>query len=312
MISSIFGKTKPIVYLILLGFLFLFYWGCHLLLFDKSYTAPEIAFRLLVVTVLMFSVFVVNFIVSRNQVTGQHSYAMLYFTLLVVVFPETLVDNNAIFCAFFLLLASRRFISMRSEREMKAKIFDTSLWIGIASLFYDWAILYLIALYVAIYFYDPKNYKNWFLPLSGLLAVALVKIAADMAMTGSSDLLAHYDFKIRLGDSFVYMWQHHTKLLTYAGAVVIVGFATFVRMGTLGLGRIITMRLIAITATLGLVISLFETDLMHFPVLITFFPAAAIFAKYVETIRKNNLKELALLASVLIPFLWLLLQPVIK
>lgn len=312
MISSIFGKTKPIVYLILLGFLFFFYWSCHYFLFDKSYAVPEIAFRMLVIGVLMFTVFIVNFIVSRNQITGAHSYAMLYFTLLVVVFPEILVDNNAIFCAFFLLLASRRFISMRSEREMKLKIFDASLWIGIASLFYDWSLLYLAALYVAIYFYEPKVLKNWFLPLSGLLAVALVRIAVDMAATGSSDLLAHYDFEIKLGNSFLRLWEHHTKLLTYAGLVVITGFATFVRMGTLGLGRIITMRLIAISATIGLIISLFETDFNHFPVLITFFPAAAIFAKYVETIRKKNLRELALLASVLVPFLWLLLQPVIK
>lgn len=312
MISSIFGKTKPIVYLILLGFLFLFYWGSHYFLFDREYLLPEISFRMLVIFVLMFSVFIVNFIVSRNQVTGTHSYAMLYFTLLIVVFPETLVDPNAIFCSFFLLLATRRLISMRSEREMKAKIFDAALWIGVASLFYDWSILYLIVLYVAIYFYDPKDLKNWFLPLSGLFAVALVKLAVEMSQDGTATLFSSFDFQVNIHRTFTAMWEHHTKLLSYAALVVIVGFLTFIRLGALGLGRIITMRLIAIAATLGLIISILETDLMHFPVLITFFPASAIFAKYVETIRKRNFRELTLIASVLVPFLWLLLQSVIK
>ncbi len=312
MISSIFGKTKPIVYLILLGFLFIFYWTSHYLLFDRQYTLPEIAFGLLVVMVLMFSVFVVNFIVSRNQITGPHSYAMLYFTLLIVAFPETLADTNAIFCAFFLLLASRRIISMRSEREMKSKVYDAALWIGVGSLFYDWALLYLVVLYVAIYFYEPKEIKNWFLPASGLATVALIKLAWEMAQGETTGLFSDYDFQVSLHRSFLALWEHHTKLLTYATLVVIVGFMTFIRLGSLGLGRIITMRLIAIAATTGLVISLLETDLMHFPVLITFFPAAAIFAKYLETIRKKNLRELTLLGSILLPFAWLILQAVIK
>ena len=48
---------------------------------------------------------------------------------------------------------------MRSSRETKFKIFDATIWILVSSLFYDWALLYLILVYAAIYFYEPKNVR---------------------------------------------------------------------------------------------------------------------------------------------------------
>ncbi|HET8737383.1 MAG TPA: hypothetical protein VFM69_12365, partial [Pricia sp.] len=62
MISLIFGKTKPVNYIIILGFLFLFYWFAHFLLFDRIYSAGELLPHLLLLGTLMFSVFVVDFI----------------------------------------------------------------------------------------------------------------------------------------------------------------------------------------------------------------------------------------------------------
>ncbi len=152
MISSIFGKTKPVNYLLLLGFLSVFYWAIHLLRFDRGYSPEEVVVQLLLLGVLCFSVFLVNFIVKRNQITGSNAFAMLYFVLLIVLFPEVLIEPNAIMCSFFLLLASRRLISLKSLRNIKLKIFDATLWTAVASLFYDCAPLFLILVFVAIYF----------------------------------------------------------------------------------------------------------------------------------------------------------------
>src|SRR5690606_9238103 len=103
---------------------------------------------------LMFTIFIVDFIVKRNRLSGTNSFALMYYTLLMVVFPEVLIDSNGIFCSFFLLLSIRRIISLRSLRDVKLKLFDATLWIMVASLFYEWALLYLIVVFAGLYFYD--------------------------------------------------------------------------------------------------------------------------------------------------------------
>ena len=79
MISSFFGKTKPINYIILIAFIFIFYWFVHFVVFDKSYGIEELALQLVVLAILAFGLFVLNFIVKRNKVTGTHSYVILIF-----------------------------------------------------------------------------------------------------------------------------------------------------------------------------------------------------------------------------------------
>ena len=308
MISSIFGKTKPVNYLLLLGFLFVFYWLMHFLRFEKSYTPEQIVFRLLLLGVLFFSVFLVNFVVKRNQITGTNSFVMLYYILLMVLFPEVLLDENAILCSFFLLLASRRLISLKSLKDIKLKIFDATIWTVVASLFYDWALLYLILVFVAVYFYEPRNFRNWLVPLTGIVAVTLIA-GSFLVVVGLPDYLKeHYSFSLSLDRDFSTLWDYRTKLIIYTFLIILTGFLAFVKMGKLGLGKIITVRLIALSMTIGLAVTFLKTNAEVYPVLITFFPAATLITKYVEVIKRSKVKEMVLIVSVILPFILLLIK----
>ena len=114
MISGIFGKTKPINFIILQGFLFVFYWFVNFVLYKNHYGPEKLVTKFVALGILLFSVFLVDFIVKRNQITATNSFAILYFTMLIVIFPEVLLDDNSIFCNFFLLLALRRLLSLKS------------------------------------------------------------------------------------------------------------------------------------------------------------------------------------------------------
>ena len=308
MISSIFGKTKPVNYLLLLGFLFGFFWLIHFVRFDRRYSPEQLAIQTLLLAILCFCVFIVNFIVKRNQVTGGNSYAILYFVLLIVLFPRVLLDGNAIGCTFFLLLAFRRLLSLRSLRNIKLKIFDASLWVAVSSLFYDWALIFMVLVYLAIYFYEPKNFKNWLVPLSALITALLIS-SSLLVLRGLPDFLEeHYRFSLSLDRDFTALKAYNTKLLLYSVLVILTGFLAFLKMGTLGLGRILTVRLVAIALTIGLAVTFLKTDKTVFPVLITFFPAATLITKYVEVIKRPNVKEVVLILSVVSPFVVLLLN----
>lgn len=312
MISLIFGKTKPINYIIVLTFLFLFYWFVHFFLFNRIYAPGALLWQTLILGTLFFSIFTVNFIVKRNKITRGNSFSILFYALLTVVFPETLLDANAILCSFFLLLATRRLISMRSSRDIKFKIFDATLWVLVSSLFYDWAVLYVILVFAAIFFYDPKNIRNWLVPFAGLFAVYMITKSILILADQEQFLAAHYQFNFTWDIAYFSYWGHSTKLVLFAGITFLTGLLAFVKLGKAGFGRVVTMRLIAFSFVIGLVVSLLKLSDNVYPVMVTFFPAVVFMTRYVESIRRARLKEVLLIATIIVPFLVLMAGMAIK
>ncbi|MCM4165934.1 MULTISPECIES: hypothetical protein [unclassified Arenibacter] len=312
MISSIFGRTKPINYIILLVFLFIFYWFVHFFVFQKSYSPKQLLGQTAILGILSFSIFVVNFIALRNKITGGNSLAILFYILLIVLFPEVLIDANAIFCSFFLLLSIRRILSFRSLKDIKLKIFDATFWIMIASLFYDWAILYLLVVIVAIYFYEPKNIKNWLVPFAAIIAMALIMLAV-LALGNNMDFLwNHYYFDFRFNAVYFYDWSNSTLLFLYVSIVLLCGFLAFLKLGSLGVGKIVTMRLIVLLFFIGLLVKVLKSTPETHPILITFFPAVVFITTYIQSIKKASLREIVLMVSVIVPFIVFLTNTLMK
>ena len=312
MISLIFGKTKPINYIIVLSFLFLFFWFVQFFLFPRIFSPSELAQPVLTLSALIFSVFLVNFIVKRNKITGLNSFTILFYALLTVIFPETLVDTNAVCCSFFLLLATRRLVSLRSSKDTKLKVFDATLWVLIASLFYDWAVLYLLLVFAAIYFYEPKNIKNWLVPFAGLFTVFMISVCVLILVGRENFLAQHYEFEISLNAAYFSYWGHSTKLIFFALITLLTGLLAFLKLGKAGFGRVVTMRLIALSFCIGLILSVLKLSDNVYPVIITFFPAAVFMTKYIESIRRARVKEILLIAALIIPFLVLLTGAIIR
>ncbi|WP_276168594.1 hypothetical protein [Zobellia alginiliquefaciens] len=312
MISIIFGKTKPINYIIVLSFLFVFYWFAHFSLFERIYSLSQIFWKFFILSVLFFSVFVINFIVKRNKVTGANSFTILFYGLLMVVFPETLIDSNAIFCSFFLLLAMRRLISIRSLKNIKFKIFDATIWILVSSLFYDWAMLFLILVVAAIYFYEPKNIRNWLVPFAAIFTVLMIAECV-LVLYGAPDFFVeHYKFEVSPSITYFSYWGHSTKLILFTLTTLVAGVLAFVKLGKSGFGRVITMQLIGLSFILGLVLNILLLSDNVYPVMVMFFPAAVFMTKYIESLRRANIKEIILMAAVIIPFLVLTTSIAIK
>ncbi len=312
MISSIFGKTKPINFIIVLSFLFLTYWVVHFFLFDKAYDTFELVLQVLYFGVLAFSIFVVDFIVKRNKITAANSFAILFYALLILVFPETLADSNAIFCSLFLLLATRRLISIRSLKNIKLKIFDATLWVMVSSLFYEWAVLYLILIFLAIYIYEPKNVRNWMVPFAGIFTVFMIAYCVLILANQPEFLVHHYEFQFDFNVTYFSKWINSTKLVSYVLLTIFAIIFAFLKLGKAGLGQIVTMRLIGFSFVLGLILKILTSSADAHPIMVTFFPASIFISNYVESIKKPNIKEVVLIVSIFVPLLILLTTLVIK
>ena len=303
MISSIFGQSKPINYIIILGFLVLIY-GVFSLDQLREFDSPEkFLLHLTILGVLLFSIMVVNFIVKRNQISGTNDFTIFYYALLIALFPEVMTDYNAIMSSFFLLLSMRKLISLKSLKNIKLKLFDATLWIVAASLFYDWVLLFIVLVYICIYTYEPKNFRNWLVPLAALLTSAILMYSVLLLIGNTSFIENHYRFLIFTDSNPLFSVKGGIKILLYLLLVLVTGIVAFVKLGKLGMGKIVTMRIIAISFFIGMVVTFFKSSETISPVMITFFPASVLFTKYIEVIKRVNIKEVTLILSMVVPLM---------
>ena len=299
MISSFFGKTKPINNIVFASFLFLFYiTNVFFQLVDQRIN-QFISLEMILFAVLLVSVFITNQIVRTEKATESNSYAMLFFVLLIVTFSDELVLQNVLFANFFLLLAFWRILSIKSTKNVKHKIFDASLLIAIASLFYDWALAFMLLVFFVIGVYDRKTFKNWLVPLLGVGTIFILAFTV-LKLKGSLNFFEdHYQFSLGLFTSKSFFQVLNIKTLIYLILTILVSIAVFIRLRNVSGGKLLLLRIVFLIFVLGTGIILF-TPADASPVLLTFFPAAVFFTNYFEAMKKRRLQEALMVGFVVL------------
>lgn len=297
MISSVFGKTKPINYIIVSTLLGVAYTLVRFVLRTGVYRVEDLALDLTALGFLIGTVYLTDFIVKRNKLTAQDSYAIMFYLMLCLVFSGGLNDNNAIFCSFFLLWAMGRIIAMRSQRNRRLKIFEAGLWVLVSSLFYDWALLYFILVFSAIYLYDPKNLLNWVVPLVSLFVFVMI-VYAWLVITGHHGFLVeHYEFNMGFNLDYFLDLGHGVRLVLYIVLCAAAALFTFFRLGKSVLGKIITMRLTVLYFILAMILKVLLSSPDDHPIMVSFFPAVVFFSNYTESLQKENVRTILLVGS---------------
>lgn len=174
MIASVFGKTRPFNYLTI-GILLLVFFITKTLITTKTNASwPYFAQEIGLFVVVFISAFLINFIALKNELTKANNYALLLYFIFLLFFSSYFQNKSIIIANFFLLLALRRLISLKSLLATKEKIFDATFWILLAALFHFWSILYIVLVFIAIILHVSRDYRNWVVPFIALLAVTIL------------------------------------------------------------------------------------------------------------------------------------------
>jgi len=176
MIASIFSKSRPFNYVLVTFLLVLSYSLFQIHTSRASTSMFEGAQKVVILVLLVASLFVTNFITKRNGLSKDNSFSVLFFVSFLLFIPSAFDNFKLILSSFFILLAMRRLISMKSLLTPKEKIFDASLWIFIAALFHFWSILFIFIVFVSIIFHVSGDYRNWVLPFIAFCTVGILFI----------------------------------------------------------------------------------------------------------------------------------------
>lgn len=307
MISSFFSKTKPITYVVLLLFLTAFYFLLQFLENHLSLSSKNLWPQLLAILALILSVFVIDDMVKREKITGQSSFAILFFVLLMLVFPQTLLENEMVWANLFVLLSIKKLLEAKEAKNLKHKIFDATLFLCVSSLFHKWTVLYFILVLFSLNTYGGKNAKNWMAPLMGVLAFLIVAIAMLLLSDNEGFLSEHYNFaEFGIANLEALSILSLKKILFL---VLMVGFAIFdlIKYRKKGGGKLIMMRMLLLYFVLVVPVLVLTEETTN-PILLAFFPAAVFLGNYMETIKRKRLKELVLIFFIALPIFMFLIE----
>ncbi len=282
MLTSFFGKSNPINYVLLsivlfVGFLSALFKG--LIPFSSS---SEILIASGLFLLLVFGLLLLDFVIRKNNLTGQNTFGILIFTLFIIQLPMIYESPNIIWATLFLMLASRRFLSLKSEKNIEKKIFDAAVYIAIAGLFFPWCWLFFIVLFFAILWNTTLETRFFIIPIVGVLIVFILKTTYHYLIDNSFD----WFFMQRGISSFNFGGYNHLGILISS---LLIGLF-ILWMGSMRLARIPALPkkersnawLIGISLVTTIFIAVLGDIKTGAELLLPLFPLAIISANYIE------------------------------
>ena len=307
MITSIFSKSKPVNFIIVFLIVIIAFSVAQLRFSDSGFKIDQLLIQAITFFFCLTTIFVLNFVVSKNSLTKKNNYEILLFSLFILLIPQTLLNWKIIISNFFILLALRRLISIRSQKNIMKKLFDAALWVAIASLFYFWSILFFVVIISALIFYSENNIKYWLIPYAGILTVFL--IVTTYSILWNNNLYWFFDLNYEINLDFSN--YNTTRYLVATTMLISFGiWSSFFYLQTIkskmkvlkpGFKIVWTAFLMA----LGLVVISPYKEGNEF--LFLFAPLSVIITNYVETIKEKWFKEVFLAAFIVVPLLLLVL-----
>ena len=180
MITSVFKKSTPLNFSLVVILILVFFLMYQFQDFSWMNSGILILKNTIILSVLLASVLITNFVAKKNGLSKDSSYTIFFYFLFLLFFPSLLDNINLVVSNFFILLALRRLISLQSLKASNEKIFDASLWIFVASLFHFWSILFIVLVFISILFHVSRELKNWVLPFIALFIVGIISILLSM------------------------------------------------------------------------------------------------------------------------------------
>ena len=206
MLTSFFGKSKPVNYVFVAALMTIFFVGHHIMNPKSIKPLSEIAFQAGMLLVFILTMLLADFISRKNKLTNINTFVILVFGVFLTVFPATFLNTQALISHLFILLALRRLISLRTQKDIQKKIFDAALWISLASCFYFWSFLFIIFLFGCVIVFAGRNFKNYVIPFVGMAAVIILcnvyTLLIQNAFYTPIDWVGNFDFDFTFYNQF--------------------------------------------------------------------------------------------------------------
>ena len=303
MLATFFSRSNPTQYILII-FLVIIY---IVLKFNTSnFIINELIFTASLFITISYAI--TKFIISKNSLSKKNSYGLICLFVSICLMLEINFSYKIAISAFFLLLALRRMLSLRSPININKKVFDTSFWLLISSFFYPSTLIFFTLLIITLILYAHLNLKNILIIIFSTISALSINYLASFLYSYNIDLnifIESYllDFnKI----NFTYYFDTKTNLLTLSFLLFLLLFflsyiwSSFIKTNE---RRRSTSLIILISICSFLIID----PLKQTSYIFLLFPYVVLISKFFENSKQSIFDSLIITALLITPFLSLFL-----
>lgn len=299
MITTFFRTSKPQHYFIFLFILF----GVHVFqrlgLLGQEFHFQNYVVEIIDLFALFGILFLVVFIITKNNLTQNNSFAAAYFCLFTVLIPEVISTHEILVSNLFVLMAYRRVFSLRTGLNLKKKYLDATLWLCVSAMFYPLAILFFVPLFAAIIQFQSDKLKHVLVVIFGVISMALLAFVSHQIFETTLPWDRFSNQKI----GFDFMLFQDLFLLISLGLFTILStwaiFVLFNERITKSKFRFLFITLLFMYA-IGITVVLISSPKSPTQLLFVMFPLAVLFANISEISRLRWVSNLVMIALVLL------------
>ena len=304
MITSIFSKSKPINYIIVMVVLVIAF-ALHFFYEVKDGNYTIISF--IALSIGLFYVFITDFVISKNDLTKRNSYGIMLLALFFVIFPEVFGNINIMVANLLVLFALRRLFSLHTKRDLTKKFFDAVFWIAVSALFYTWAVLYLFVVFIALGYYWQNEGKYIAVSLFGVVTVFILLVLYNIVFKDQYLSQTNFDF------SYGFDFSDYNSLSEIIKLTVVVALylwsLIFYLKNTSEKNKTLKPihTLIILASFIAIIIAVLAPVKNGNEIVFFMLPFSIIVANYIETVDKLWFKEMLVVLLILVPIINLLL-----
>lgn len=304
MITSIFSKSKPINYIIVMVVLVIAF-ALHFFYEVKDGNYTIISF--IALSIGLFYVFITDFVISKNDLTKRNSYGIMLLALFFVIFPEVFGNINIMVANLLVLFALRRLFSLHTKRDLTKKFFDAVFWIALSALFYTWAVLYLFVVFIALGYYWQNEGKYIAVSLFGVVTVFILLVLYNIVF--KDQYLSQTNFDFSYGFDFLdYNSLSEIIKLTVVVALYLWSLIFYLKNTSEKNKTLKPIHTLIILASfIAIIIAVLAPVKNGNEIVFFMLPFSIIVANYIETIDKLWFKEMLVVLLILVPITNLLL-----
>jgi hypothetical protein len=305
MLANFFGKSKPINFIVIIGLFFIYF----LIATFEVVSIGDFSGSLLLKTIgigclFLMLFFFYNFIVSKNNLTFDNSYAFLLFVLFIGFFTTYFLDVKGVILFYLHLLFLRKTYSIQSSKTLFQKLFDAGFWLGILFILEPFSIVYFVLLYASIYIYKRITLRSLLIPIIGFVSPLILYFT----------YLFWYDNVEEFQQCFYFFTSYNLSIYAqnhFLIPLILMGFFTITAI-LLKTPKALSVKntfrkswlLIIFNLLIASIFIILLPEKEGVELLFILFPMSIIVANGLEMIPKNSIKDLVLILLLLCSFIF--------
>jgi len=177
--------------------------------------------------ILIQAVFILKINREFIIIQKQNYLPILIFVLITSSFIALQRINPVVFANLFLVLMLEQLFASYRKRYVLNRLFLAGLFVGIATLFYSFSIVYLVIIWIGLFLLRSLDLREWFVPILGvifpfLFLFATYYIHGDLSITGLIDTI-----KSNIFNDINITHYHISYILFYSIIFLFVLFGSF-------------------------------------------------------------------------------------